>query len=164
MILGCALLAWQATTGAAGSGANGGVLPWWLVVPVTAIVMITVAAHVLAIQAVEMPASRRRIRTANGMLMLVTVPLLAYSVSVASPANPRGFVVVWVLVMALVAMIVFLAFLDMANTMRISSRERAELGRETAQALAREAAARRGMVAPSAQAPSAEPPERDHGT
>lgn len=126
-----------------GGGGGGGVvggLPWWVVVPLTAVVMLTIAAHVQAVQGSEMPASRRRIRLANGLLMLVTTPMLAFAVTVSHRGSPRAFAAAWVLVMALLAMIVFLALLDIANTVRLNARERAALGREAAEALARDTA------------------------
>jgi len=140
----CEMVLAQAGVGGGGAGGvgggGGGGLPWWVVVPLTAVVMLTIAAHVLAVQSAEMPASRRRIRLANGMLMLVTTPMLAFAVTVSHRGSPRAFAAAWVLVMALLAMIVFLALLDIANTVRLNARERAALGREAAEALARDAA------------------------
>ena len=53
---------------------NGVLLPTWLVMPVAALAMIVVAAHIEVTSAVTEPRSRRRIRLANGGKSAVHVP------------------------------------------------------------------------------------------
>ncbi|MBL8991664.1 MAG: hypothetical protein JNJ48_08820 [Phycisphaerae bacterium] len=115
---------------------NGPIASPWVAVPVVSVAMLLVAAHVLAIQRVPMPSSRRRIRTANGLLMLVALPLLAYAVSVVPPADKRPFVLAWMSVMILVSMVLGLALVDIANNIRLFARARAELDRMAARGLA----------------------------
>lgn len=115
---------------------NGPIASPWATVPIVSLAIILVAAHVLAIQRVPMPSSRRRIRTANGLLMLVALPLLAYAACVATPADKRVFVLAWMSVMILVSMVLVLALLDVANNIRLFARARAELDRMAARGLA----------------------------
>jgi hypothetical protein len=119
-------------------------LPWWLVVPAAALVMLMVAAHVLSIQHSDVPASRRRIRTANGLLMLVVVPLFAYAVTVPHKQSPQAFALVWVAVMALIGMIIMLALLDILNNVRLQAHQRADASREAAEELLRQVQERGG--------------------
>lgn len=116
--------------------ASGPILSAWIVLPVVTVAMLLVAGHTLAIQRVAMPASRRRIRTANGLLMLVALPLLAYALCVIGPQDKRLFVLVWVSVMGLVGLVIVLALLDVVNNVRLFARERGQIDRMTAQALA----------------------------
>lgn len=118
-------------------------LPWWLVVPAAALVMLVVAAHVLSIQHSGIPASRRRIRTANGLLMLVTVPLFAYAVTVPHAQSPQAFALVWVSVMAMLGMIIMLSLLDIVNNVRLSAVQRRDLSKAAAEALVEQVEARR---------------------
>jgi protein-S-isoprenylcysteine O-methyltransferase Ste14 len=87
-----------------------------------------------------MPDSRRRIRTANGMLMLFTAPLLAYALGFANPAaDQRAFVLSWMLVTGLLIIILLVAMLDIANNYRLMFLQRKalreELRRERMEAL-----------------------------
>ncbi|MFO0861525.1 MAG: hypothetical protein U0570_13300 [Phycisphaerales bacterium] len=102
-------------------------LPAWIVLPVATVVLMVVAVHLLVLLRSEMPASRRRIRTVNGWLMLFLVPIAACAFGIVTPQNPRTFVLVWIAVVSLLLLMVLLAVLDMANTTRLYSRERREL-------------------------------------
>ncbi len=99
---------------------SGPVAPAWLVVPMAILTMLVIAAHVLVLPKVEMPDSRRRIRTANGMLMLFTTPIFAYALAIANPAkDQRAFVLSWMMVAGLLVIILLVAMFDMANTFRL---------------------------------------------
>jgi hypothetical protein len=117
------------------------IAPWWAVLPTAVVAMLVVAGHVMLLPGAAMPASRRRIRAANGLLMLVTLPLAAYAVGAADPdVDPRRFVLAWMLTAGLLVIILGLAMLDILNTLRLRSRERREaiddLARARAEALA----------------------------
>lgn len=116
--------------------AAGPILTPWLVIPIISVAMLLVAGHTLAIQRVEMPASRRRIRTANGLIMLVALPMLAYALCIAGPHDKRLFVLAWTAVMGLVGMVIVLALLDIANNLRLYGRGRGEIDQLAAEALA----------------------------
>ncbi len=99
-----------------------GLVSPWVAVPAAAVVMFVVAGHVLAMQQTRthMPASRRRIRTANGLLMLMVAPLLAYALSNGPGTDqPRPMAVLWLLILAMLVMVVGLALLDALNTLRL---------------------------------------------
>jgi hypothetical protein len=123
-----------------GTVGTGPVAPWWLAVPMAMLAMFVIASHILMLPQAEMPDSRRRIRTANGMLMLFTAPLLAYALGFANPAaDQRAFVLSWMLVTGLLIIILLVAMLDIANNYRLMFLQRKalreELRRERMEAL-----------------------------
>jgi hypothetical protein len=124
-----------------------GLLPASLAGVLAAVLALLIAWHLRATHRAAMPESRRRIRLANGYLMILSMPLLAYCLGVASPASPRGFVLSWGSMVAVVGLVAMLAIADMLNNMRLARRAQAELRREAAD-LRREVddmrAARRG--------------------
>lgn len=102
-------------------------LAWWIVFPLAGLTLLVIAAHVAAIRESEgMPASRRRIRTVNGVLMMGTVPLIAYAFGVATSADARTFTLVWMLIIGLLAIIIVVAWLDAMNTVRLHRATRLE--------------------------------------
>jgi uncharacterized membrane protein YozB (DUF420 family) len=113
-------------------------LPVWAVVPIAAASIIVLAAHVLAIQQLPMPPRRRRIRTANGLLMMLIASLLAYALGVAptitnpttNPESARNFLLVWSAIMSLLSIVIGLAALDVAHTARIALSARRKLRQE----------------------------------
>ena len=107
---------------------GGAILPAWGVLPIAALLMLIVAAHMEATRIATRPESRRRIRLANGWVMLVTIPLLASGFSLLDPeVERRAFVLVWLGVVWLLVLSLLLAVIDVANTIRIARRERREL-------------------------------------
>lgn len=108
------------------------VLPTWLAATLALPTMVIVAAHLIAMHRSgrAMPESRRRLRIANGGLMLVAVPVIAIAFGVVTPADHRMFMSVWLLAMWLLGVIVVLAGIDAANTARLAARERAKLRRQ----------------------------------
>lgn len=108
---------------------QGAPIPAALAIPVAIIAMIVVAGHAQALmRAPEIPESRRRIRLANAVLMLLTIPLLTTGFSLISGAShPRLWVMIWMLSTLLIGMILILAVLDTANTVRLSRRRRQHL-------------------------------------
>lgn len=106
-----------------------GLVPIWVSAPLAMITLVTVAAHLLAMRGADMPESRRRIRTANGWLILVTAPVLVVAFSVVTPNNARQFALVWAVATALVCFTIVMAFVDMANNLRIARNQRKKLSR-----------------------------------
>ncbi len=127
-------------------------LPWWVVFPLAGVTLLVIAGHVAAIRrAAGVPSSRRRIRTVNGVLMMATVPLIAYAFGVATSADARTFTLVWMLIIGLLGIIIVVAWVDVMNTMRLhqasrrATRERlAELRGQLAAQLARDRQAKEG--------------------
>lgn len=106
-----------------------GIVPIWVSAPLAMITLVTVAAHLLAMRGANMPESRRRIRTANGWLILVTVTVLVIAFSVVSRSQPRQFVLIWVVAMALVCFTILMAVVDMVNNLRLARIQRQRLSR-----------------------------------
>ncbi|MEO1007244.1 MAG: hypothetical protein AAFX79_01625 [Planctomycetota bacterium] len=114
-----------------------GLLPIWLVVPMAMFTLVVVAGHLIVLRTAHMPESRRRIRTANGWVMLIAVPTLAVAFGVVSTAQPRSFAMVWLIATALLCLVIALAFVDMANNVRIARQKREEMRREVHESLRR---------------------------
>lgn len=106
---------------------NAPLLPAWVVLPVAAAMLLVVATHLMLLLRSEMPASRRRIRTLNGWIMLFLVPIAAAAFGVVTPSNPMQFLLVWLVVIAMLVLLIGLAILDMLNTSRLYRREQDEL-------------------------------------
>lgn len=102
-------------------------LPSWVVLPVAVVMLLVVAVHLLVVSHAPMPASRRRIRLANGWIMLLLVPLGAAAFGVVTPSDPRSFVFVWTLVIFMLLMLIVLATIDIVNTGVLYRRERRSL-------------------------------------
>ena len=134
-------------------GASNTVLPAWLVLPIAGITMLVVSTHVLAIQQSGMPVKRRRIRTANGIVMLVVTAMLAYALALVrvsdqppatEPAQAREFVLVWMLIIGLLGLVVVMAGMDAVLTMSQTVASRRALRRELQQDAVEKARKRAG--------------------
>lgn len=106
---------------------NSPLLPAWVVLPVAVFMLLAVAVHLLLLLKSDMPASRKRIRTLNGWIMLFLVPIGASAFGIVSPATPRLFVFTWSVVVLLLFLLIVLSILDMANTSRLYRREQDDI-------------------------------------
>lgn len=104
--------------------------PAWVAVPMGIVTLFVIMAHAAALREAPMPESRRRIRTANAVLMMCAVPLVTYALAIVPPANARPFVIAWTSVVCFLGIILMLALLDVLNTLRIRRREVARLRAE----------------------------------
>ncbi|TVQ59374.1 MAG: hypothetical protein EA379_11020 [Phycisphaerales bacterium] len=110
------------------SSLAAGVLPAWLIMPVALLGMLFIAWYTVAVERSDHPVSRKRIRTANGWVMLLAAPLVGAGFSlVNAESQPRAFLLVWAAAMLLVLLSVALAIADMFNTMRLARKKREEL-------------------------------------
>lgn len=92
------------------------------------ITLLVLAGHMHAMHsAPDVPPSRRRIRSINAGLMLVTVPVLAYSFGIATPARTQAFALAWSAASLLLGLIVVVALADVINTWRLHAGERDRL-------------------------------------
>lgn len=102
-----------------------GVLSPWVVFPPAIALMLVVCflqAHIIRSKG---PASRRKIRTANGWVMLLAIPTLAAGFCLVSPSlTPRAFLLTWAAAVGLLCIAVLLAVLDMLNTWRLTAGSR----------------------------------------
>ncbi len=79
----------------------------------------------------EVPESRRRIRRASIIVMLAALPLFVRALSfVDSHADPRAYVIAWLLVVFAVGAVMVVAGLDVVNNLRIHRREIADSARD----------------------------------
>lgn len=102
--------------------APGQMLPIWFVGPFALLMMVLVVWHLRRMAQDEMPESRRRIRSANGLLLLLLPILMTYALSVTSPREPIVFLWAWSAVSLLVLLLVVLAVVDVGNTLRLHRR------------------------------------------
>lgn len=101
---------------------TGSLAPGWLVLPLAGVALLATAAHIVVLReapAGALPESRRRIRTATGWVIMVTIPLTAYAFGIATPSDAGVYLTVWMAVVALLGAILMLALLDAVNTMRL---------------------------------------------
>ena len=109
---------------------GAGIVPGWLATTAGLMALLAISWHVLSLPRAPMPASRRRIRLSNGLLMAFAVPVTVYAAARTSPEDPRPFTIAWTMVAALMGLIVRLACLDVANTVRLHAAQRRGLRRD----------------------------------
>lgn len=132
LAVGRAVLA-QAVPGSGGPAPGAGLstnplAPAWLVLPMAIVTLLVLAGHMHAMHtAPGVPASRRRIRSINAGLMLVTIPVLAYAFGIATPARTQAFALAWSAGALLLSLIVLVALVDVMNTWRLHAVERDRL-------------------------------------
>ena len=119
-----------------------GIVPIWVSAPLAMLSLVVIAAHLIAMRSADMPESRKRIRTANGWLMLVTVPVLAIAFSLVSSANPRQSALVWAIAILLLGLVLVMAFVDIGNNLRLAREKQKRLHRTLGSQLRSELAAR----------------------
>ena len=107
------------------------VLPWFVTLPSGLLAMSLLVAHMGVLGRDEgMDATRQRIRQANGVVMMLLVPILIAGLSVVEPnRSPSAWVVAWTVCVFLVLVMIAMAMLDALNTVRIAKERRAELRR-----------------------------------
>ena len=118
--------------------AAGPILPTWMILPLGALTLLVTAAHVIALQFSDLPARRRRIRSAAGVLMMFVTALISYALGVldalpspgADPQGSRLFVLTWMTIVALLMMVVGLAMADLAHGAREAAKVRRALQAE----------------------------------
>lgn len=115
-----------------GAISNEPLAPVWFVLPMTVMALGVVVLHLRWLITTPMPESRRRIRGANGVMMLIALPLSFYALAMVPPSEGRAWVLSWMLLGGLVAMMMLLAWLDVFNNYRLMREERRELARELA--------------------------------
>jgi hypothetical protein len=114
---------------------TGPLAPAWVVFPLAGFTLVVVMWHISGLVRADLEPSRRRIRLANGGVMLALVPLIAFAFGVATTSEPRWFAMSWLAVMGLLGLMIVLAIMDSANTARMHAAERLELRRQTREAL-----------------------------
>lgn len=96
----------------------------WIVLPLAGLTMLLIACHIMSVQVSAMHRARKRLRIANGLLMMFVTAALAYALgSVALvtdakqyPTQARAFVIVWLVIVTLLTVVVALAVIDALGT------------------------------------------------
>ena len=73
--------------------------------PVAAVALLVTAGHWIALARAEMPAGRKRLRTANGLVMMMAIPVLAYGFGAVDTADHRRFVLTWLAASGLIIIV-----------------------------------------------------------
>jgi hypothetical protein len=75
----------------------------------------------------EEPESRRRIRRASIIAMLVSLPIFVRALSFVDPeTDPQTYVTIWPLALFMLLLVVVTAGLDLANNIRLAAQQRME--------------------------------------
>ncbi len=108
------------------------IAPAWAVLPVAGLVVLWALWYAWRIHARPgMAPVRRRIRTANAVVMVALAGALSYGLcGVSSAASPRVFVTIWTAAALLTLVMACLALLDSWYTARLSLRAAGQLRRE----------------------------------
>ncbi len=101
--------------------------------------VILLALYALWAQRAPMEASRRRLRIATSLVMMVLLGVLSVALTSVTPASPRMFLLAWSAVVLLVGLVLMLAVMDGFNTMRLYNAERATIARQVAMQMAKDA-------------------------
>ncbi|GMV24287.1 MAG: hypothetical protein AMXMBFR58_03180 [Phycisphaerae bacterium] len=122
-----------AVLGVSAAPVTSPLIPTWIAATAAVITLLALALHMALLARTPMPASRRRIRTVNGWLMLGAIPVLMYAFGFAVPSQARSFALAWAASIGLIGIIVLLAILDILNNWRLHRRASAQLRRELAE-------------------------------
>lgn len=100
----------------------------FLTLPLASVLMVVIAIHIEHTLEHTSPRSRKRLRMANGWVMLLVVPLLATGSSlVNADTHPRLFALVWTTAILFLMLALLLACADVLNTLRLTIRSRTTL-------------------------------------
>lgn len=105
----------------------GPALPLWAVAPPCLLLMLVLAGYVMALKEADVPESRRRIRTAGCIVMMMTQPMIVYLFAIVTPSSPRKFMLTWAMLIGLLGMLVFLALVDVINNFRLHTKMKNQL-------------------------------------
>lgn len=126
---------------------GAGAISPWIVFPPALALMFLFAWHMVATGASVAPESRKRIRIANGWVMLLTIPLVAAGFSlVSADRQPRAFLLIWGAAIVLIFLTVALALADVVNTIRLARRAGDSLHQELRDNLRTDRAQRAGTT------------------
>jgi hypothetical protein len=100
------------------------IAPKWFVLPLAFIALLVVAVHWMALGKAQMPVVRKRLRTANGLVMMLAIPVLAYSFGVVDVEDKRRFVLAWMTSAGLLIIVLLLAIIDLMQTFAVARQER----------------------------------------
>jgi hypothetical protein len=114
--------------------------------PLSLLALFVVAGHWILLGRADMPRFRKSLRTANGLVMMLAIPVLAFGFGVVSPSNARLFTITWMLASGLLMLVLLLAAIDLIHTNILARREHQRLAIEIRAARAALAAKLREAV------------------
>lgn len=104
------------------------IAPAWAVLPLAAVVIVWALWYAWQLQQrTGFTPTRRRIRTANAVVMVVLAGLLTYGLSGVTMSSPRLFVAVWVTIISLTLIMAALAAYDGLHTASLTVRAASRL-------------------------------------
>lgn len=102
--------------------------PTWLVLPLALLALVVVGAHWIVLgRAQGMPPIRKSLRSANGLVMMTAIPILAYGFGIVSPSNGRAFALTWILATGFLLIVLLIAGVDLLYTAYLARKEYSEL-------------------------------------
>jgi hypothetical protein len=112
---------------------GGPLIPQWIAIGVGSLALLVIAAHLLSLNhATDIDPRRRRIRMANAVLMMITVPFVSYGFGIATPSRGRAYVLVWAVTAGLLFMIILVALIDMLHSWQLHRAHLREVRRQLA--------------------------------
>jgi hypothetical protein len=87
-----------------------------------------------ALAQADMPRWRKNLRTANGLVMMLAIPVLAAGFGIVDPQNTRHFVLTWMLATGLLSLVLILAMIDVLASSVYLWRVRREASRHAVEA------------------------------
>ncbi|MCH8822056.1 MAG: hypothetical protein IH984_00985 [Planctomycetes bacterium] len=114
-------------------------LSWVLTVPTSAVIAVAILWYWVALDKPDVPASRRRIRRASMIVLLVSLPVFVRALSfISHQSNPSQFVIIWSMLLLLLLLLVITAIADVVNTMKIHQEQQLqEMAKAAADMLAK---------------------------
>ncbi len=98
-----------------------------ITIPAGALLVAIIAWYWKRLGAPEVPETRRRLRRASIAVMVVFIFVLVGALSfVNHRTNQSQFVVIWSIAISLLLIVVFIAFMDVVNNLRIHRRAAAD--------------------------------------
>lgn len=95
-------------------------LPWALTVPIAAVLALAILWYWTSLGKPNVPPSRRRIRRASMLVLLVSLPVSVQALSfISHQSNPSQFVIIWSMLLLLLLLLVITAIADVVNTMNM---------------------------------------------
>lgn len=95
-------------------------IPWALTIPIAAVLAFAILWYWIALDDQNVPGSRRRIRRASMVVMLVSLPVFVRALSFTNhQTNYSQYIIIWTMSLFLLLLLVITAIVDAVNTMKI---------------------------------------------
>ena len=131
-------------------------VPATVTIPLALVIGASVLSYWQRLGQTGVPESRRRIRRASIVLMLVALPVFVRALSFVDPdVHPTDYVVTWLLALVLIGLVLVTAGIDVVDTLRLHVRSRhdADDSKRIREAILKQAARRSPAAADEARKP-----------